>query len=121
MKKQDSVLDPETISFSVGYKSDKAIFHLRMATVQEEQEFLQRFNDISDAEKTEKEYEILVDILKGFSIAQPEKLEIASGKQTRSLLIVEASSPSEAVAAYFAERSTVKERIANSAVMAYRS
>lgn len=116
-------MNSEKISLSVGFKSEKPIFHLRMISVTEEQEYLQRFSDIADndVEKADKTYQILVDGLKSFASDFPQKTEIVEGKETKVLLVEKASSPSDAIAKYFEEKSVVKERIANTAILAFRN
>ena len=60
---------PADISFEVGYKDDKTRFDLRMISVSEETELNQQFSDIADTdpEKTNKEYQLCLSALAGFS------------------------------------------------------
>jgi hypothetical protein len=106
-------MEQEKISLSVGYKSEKPIFHLRMISVMEEQEFFQRFSDIADndTEKAEKTYQILVDGLKAFASDFPQKTEIVEGKETKVLLIEKAVSPSDAIAKYFAKNQWLRKEL----------
>lgn len=111
-------MTPETISFSVGYKHELPTFHLRMISMAEENAFNARFVDIADKDpaKDDKQYQIKVDALADWSVQMPtrkedgEDIPLMNGQPT----------PAATIKAYFAEKSTDKEWIAEFAIRALR-
>lgn len=119
-------MNPETISISVGYGNDRPTLHLRMITMAEEQDFLNRYTDIADlppAQKAEKEFQICVDALKAWSEMPTKKVE-KPGKNGQVDIVdvpyVEADSPAEAIEQIFKPRTIKTERMAHLAINSFR-
>lgn len=106
-------MTPETIGVTVTY-NEPITFHLRMIGVAEESELRQKMFGLSEKEKAEKSFQNNVDLLADLSVKSPdgidERIE-ASGAVT--------DFAKEVVRAYFAERTVIKERIAEYAVRGY--
>ena len=107
------MITPETIGVTVTYKKP-VTFHLRMITIPEESALRQKMFGLTDEEKAEKSYQNNVDILADLSVKSPDGIDEkikASGKVT--------DFAKEVVQAYFAERTVLKERLAEYAVRGY--
>jgi hypothetical protein len=112
----------ETISIGVTLGS-KHVFHLRLIGITAEQELRQKTFGLSDQEISETEYERNASLLADLSEKMPEGLFPNSPKERSeddSAIYIESfTKPSEAVRAFFADKSVSKERIAYFAVRAF--
>ncbi len=107
-------MTPRTFSITAGYKPNMTTFYLRMITVVEENQFLERFSDISDAmndiQRSEHEYEAMVDALKSWSVKAPT----VKGQEESS------DPPAEAIEKLFGEHAAENHRIVNAVLARYR-
>lgn len=111
-------MDNEKISLGVNFANENLIFHLRMISLNEEQELRQRYAEIlpDDVGKEQKYYRVIIDALKEFSVDYPQKYE----RDKKVLLVEGAKSPAAAIEDYFGEMTIAKERLANGLFLSYR-
>ena len=112
----------ETIEVSVTFGTT-ARFFLRMLSLAEEDAFRQRVFGIKPEEAPEKEYGANVALLAELSSDMPEGLFPSRPENdpdvNTGIFAEDLRSPKEAIEKFFAERSTIKERIAYFAVRGY--
>jgi hypothetical protein len=112
----------ETIEVSVTFGTT-ARFFLRMLSLAEEETFRQRIFGHKKEEAADKEYSANVALLAELSSEMPEGLfpnRPEDDKDGKALTYAEdLTSPREAIEKFFAQRSTIKERIAFFAVRGY--
>lgn len=108
----------ETIGVTVTYK-EPITFHLRMISIVEENALRQKMFGLTEDEKAEKSYQNNVDMLADLTAEHPDVLEEDAKGNKRSMPFEFQNSPSGAVKAFFAEKSILKERIAEYAVRGY--
>jgi hypothetical protein len=108
----------ERISVKTKLGNEVAIFHLRMISSVEERELRQRYTDLKEDEKADKDYKINVDALAEFSVEVPQT-EDDKGQFIPLVNFEKYGDPASAVREYFEQRGNVKERIANYAVIAF--
>jgi hypothetical protein len=106
-------MTPETIGVTVTYNSP-ITFHLRMIGIAEETELRQNMFGLTEKEKAEKSYQNNVDLLADLSVSHPDVL--IDGKLQPFEF---QDSENNAVRSYFAERTIIKERVAEYAVRGY--
>jgi hypothetical protein len=110
-------MNPQIISFCIGYKTEKIIFSLRMISKAEDDSLLARFTEIKEkgAEKNAREYRIYADSLSAWTVP-PTDEAVEQGKE----LGVEILDTPDKVRDFFKEQTNEKEYIASYAVGAYR-
>ena len=104
-------MQPETIGVTITFKLP-VTFHLRLITLDEENQLRQKMFGLTEAEQAEKSYQHNVDFLADYSEVLPEGMYGDA--------IPKCPIP-EAVRQYFSEKSVIKERTAEYAVRAYFS
>jgi hypothetical protein len=109
--------------FKVGYGDEQIVFHPRMATLAEQTDVQQKFNNISDSdeEKYQKEFDILIEAVSEWSLETPKKLVKVKGEFKREPLVENAESTLDAMKRYFAERTAEDERVLRAAYNSYVS
>lgn len=117
-------MDQEVTTFTVNGRGLAITWHLRMPFVNEDTEYSQRFAQIADKKSEAKaiaEYQIYADTLSAWSDKMPE---IDTGKKDKDGNPVTKplgeGAPAEAIKAYFAKRSAVKEWHALAAISSFR-
>lgn len=100
-------MQTETIGVTVTYK-EPLTFHLRMIGIDAENKLRQQMFGLSEAEKAEKQYQINVDMLAHLTESDEQVLNVEGHFNS-----------AEAVRSYFADKTVVKERIAEYAVRGY--
>lgn len=115
---QTSKLKP----IEIGYGDEKVIFHQRMISVAEEEEWNGKFNDLADVEegKHEKQFQLCKDALAEFAAEMPEKLVKVKGETQRVPLLENAESAQAAIESYFAERTAENERVIRDAYFLHK-
>ena len=116
----------ETIGVKVTFK-EPITFHLYMIGVAEEAALRQKMFGKTEAEKVAESYQDNVNLLADLSAAMPTGMfpnkpeEMDAGEQARSekTFIEDFSSAKEAIKHFFADKSIIKERIAEYAVRGY--
>jgi hypothetical protein len=106
-------MQPETIGVTVTYKSP-ITFHLRMIGLTEENALRQKMFGLTEEQKAEKSYQNNVDMLADLSVKHPTIIKDGKDEPYEFQ-----NSESEAVKAFFAERTVLNERIADFAVRGY--
>lgn len=88
------------------------VIHPQMISRADEQRYVQKMNDLSDADenKSQKEYDLCVEFLAMVSIEMPELITVEEGKEVRKPL-TEAETPYDAVKGYFANKTDLLERV----------
>lgn len=118
---------PETIGVTVAFKTP-ITFHLRMIGIEEESQIRQKMFGLGEKEKAEKAYQNNVDLLADLSEQMPDGLfpnkpidNQQSDEQAKDALtfIEDFSKASEAIAHFFADKSVIKERVAEYAIRGY--
>lgn len=106
-------MTPEKIGVTVTYR-EPVTFHLRMIGIAEEEKLRQKMFGLTEDEMAEKSYQNNVDLLANLSIEHPTV--IIDGKPEPYEF---QNSEKEAVRSFFAERTVIKERIAEYAARGY--
>jgi len=114
------------ITPKVGFENDKGIveericFPMRVITVAEENAWLARYADIADTlteeQKASQQFDILVDGLAAWCVELPFTRN-GDGKDVP----LKADNPANAVRDYFKDRTGEQERVANQAILYYRT
>lgn len=108
-------------SIGASHGEEEVVFYLRGISVAEENRYTTRYSEMSDLDSEEKrseqEYEILTDSLASWSEKAPTIK--TTGKEVVSVGDG-AENPADATRAYFAERTSEKERTAQQVVLQYR-
>jgi hypothetical protein len=112
-------MDSEKTTLSLTRRDETVTFHLRIISVAEDKEYLQRFAAIAEKKgqaKSDAEMDIYTDALASWSCEIPTRSN-GDGKEQP----VGSGTPAEAVKAYFKDRTAAKQWLAVTAVSAYRS
>lgn len=124
--------EAETIKVTVTYK-ESVTFHLRMIGIAEEEKLRQKMFGLTEDEKAAKSYQNNVDMLADLSEKMPTARRLVTTTEKRDgdkeereyseikeVNLTEAKTfPSGVVRDFFAERTVIKERIAEYAVRGY--
>lgn len=103
------MISPETVGITLTFK-EPITFHLRLISIDEENQLRQKMFGLSEKEKTEKSYQNNVDLLADLSTKLPDGM---FGDAVPKC-------PTDcAVREYFADKTVLKERLADYAVSAY--
>lgn len=121
----------ETIGVTITYR-EPITFHLRMISIDEETKLRQRMFGLTEEEKAEKAYQNNIDMLADLSESVPTARRVVTTMEKRDgdkkereyaeikeVELVEGKSAAAAVREYFAEKSSLKERVAEYAVRGY--
>lgn len=125
-------MTPETIGVTVTFK-EPVTFHLRMVGMTEESALRQKLTGLKEEEKAEKSYQNNVDLLADLSEQMPTAIRVVTVTEKREgdetereytevqqvNLTMAKTTPSGVVRDYFAERTVLKERLAEYAVRGY--
>lgn len=105
----------------IGFGESKIIIYPRMASIAEENDVQERFNEIADAdhEKWQKQYEICREALGEFSEEMPATLVKEKGEYKPVKL--EGNTPTDALNKFFAERTVENERTVRDAFWLIKS
>jgi hypothetical protein len=112
-------MEKETISLKVVGRNEALTFHLGVISVADDTEYMQRFVDLADLDPKKKaaaEFDVYVDAIAAWSVEMPTKKN-GSGKDEP----LGKGSPSEAIKAYFSDRSNSKQWLAVTTINAFRN
>jgi hypothetical protein len=115
-------MNSETIGVTVTYR-EPVTFHLRMIGIAEEEKLRQKMFGLTEEEKAEKSYQNNVDMLADLSTQMPKGMfpnkpeNVSDADDT--IYAEDFNIPILAVKAFFAEKTVIKERIAEYAVRGY--
>jgi hypothetical protein len=105
------------IVFRVDQGNYNVVFSLKQITVADDSNFLQKFIDIADEDRSEAAYKIKAEILADWAVAFPDNLKKDGKKVSRP---DDALDSAEAVNKFFAEADVDKDWISEFAVNALR-
>jgi hypothetical protein len=112
---------PEEFRIAAVYGEEEIHFKMRMISVEEENQYLDRLmkliSSANGKKDSEAEYRILVDALTSWLAETPRRKDLETGEM---VLLEGLEEKDKAVGEYFKERTPAKERMVNQVLNMYR-